>query len=69
MIQEVRLTRRELMKLGGFPAVGAALPGEAAAVFAHGAQRLLSTTRIAWIQAQSCSWSKALFPWTCPRPV
>jgi len=70
MTQDVRFTRRELMKLGGLLAVGASLPARTAKVFADGAQKLLTTTRIVWIQAQSCTGdSVSLLNSVDPDPV
>ena len=64
------MTRRELLKLGGILAAGAALPGGTAKVFASGAEKLLTTTRIVWIQAQSCTGdSVSLLNTADPEPV
>jgi hydrogenase small subunit len=70
MMRELALTRRELLKLGGLLAAGAALPAGAAEIFAGGARKLLTTTRIVWIQAQSCTGdSVSLLNTADPEPV
>lgn len=69
-MQETRFTRREFIRLGGMLAAGAALPGNAVRVFARGLEKLARTTRVLWIQGQSCSGdSVSLLNTMDPDPV
>jgi hydrogenase small subunit len=54
-MDKTQFTRRECLKLGAILAAGAVLEGNATKVFAAGLRRLTTTTRVVWIQGQSCT--------------
>ncbi|MBN2211674.1 MAG: hydrogenase small subunit [Sedimentisphaerales bacterium] len=63
-------TRREFMKVGTILAAGLSLPVGAARLFAAGLEKLVKTTRVVWIQGQSCSGcSVSLLNSMDPEPV
>lgn len=55
MDKNTAFTRREFLKLGGMLAAFAALPGSFTKVFADGLEKLATTTKVLWLQGQSCS--------------
>jgi hydrogenase small subunit len=48
-------SRREFMKLAGLLTASAALPEQFTRLFAAGLERLAGTTKVVWLQGQSCS--------------
>lgn len=48
-------TRRDFLKMGAFLAASASLPASMAQVFAAGLEKLANSTRVIWLQGQSCS--------------
>jgi hydrogenase small subunit len=48
-------TRRDFLKMGAVLAASASLPKSMANVFAAGLEKLANTTRVIWLQGQSCS--------------
>lgn len=70
MDKKQQFTRRDFMKMGSLLAAGLALPANTAKIFAAGLERLVTTTRIVWLQGQSCSGdSVSLLNATDPEPV
>lgn len=47
--------RRDFLKLGTFLAASAALPAGFAEIFAQGLEKMATTTKVLWLQGQSCS--------------
>jgi hydrogenase small subunit len=63
-------TRRDFLRMGAALAAAASLPAGAAKIFAAGLEKLVTTTRVIWIQAQSCTGdSVSLLNTTEPGPV
>jgi len=54
-MKNTAFTRRDFLKLGAALAASASLPAEMASVFASGLEKMVSLTRIVWLQGQSCS--------------
>ena len=48
-------TRRDFLKLAGTMTATAALPEYFTQIFAAGLERMAATTRVVWLQGQSCS--------------
>jgi hydrogenase small subunit len=48
-------TRRDFLRMGAILAAGASLPAGTAKIFAAGLEKLTTTTRVIWLQAQYCS--------------
>jgi hydrogenase small subunit len=62
--------RRDFLKLGGWLAASAALPGDFAKVFAQGLEKLATNLPVLWLQGQSCSGeSISLLNGTDPEPA